>query len=342
MDPVSQGVLGATAAMAAAPKDKVRMATLIGWGAGMLADADVLIRSAEDPLLTITFHRHFSHSLIFIPIGALIAATLFWLAFLGRRPFGDIYKYSILGYATAGLLDACTSYGTQLLWPFSNIRVAWNVISIIDPVYTAPLLGLALFGALRKRALFGRVGLAFAVVYPIFGLVQNRRAMSVQQELIEQRGHAESASRMTVKPSIANLLVWRSIYRWEDQYYVDAARVGYLGGHSIFEGDSIPAVDARDLLLKVPEGSAIQRDIERFDHFSDEYLAWHPEHSDTLCDLRYSFIPNSLIPLWGIRLNYEDPDTHSAFINFRKLDQETRQAFSSMLWNSDQPLEDEE
>ncbi len=332
MDPVSQGVLGAAAAMAAAPKDKVRPAALIGWGAAMLADADIFIRSADDPLLNIEYHRHFSHSLFFIPFGGLVAATLFWLVFLGRKPFGEIYKYSILGYATAGLLDACTSYGTQLLWPLSDIRFAWNVISIIDPVFTAPLLGLVFVGAFRKRTLFGRVGLAFALAYPLFGFVQNRRALSVQHELLEQRGHSQAASRMTVKPSFANLMVWRSIYRVGDRFYVDAVRVGYFGGSSVFEGDSIPVVDAGDLLVETPEGSAIRRDIERFDHFSDGYLVWHPEKADMLCDLRYAFLPNSLIPLWGIRLQYENPDTHSEFVNFRELDQKTREAFTAMLW----------
>ena len=52
---------------------------MVGLAAGLLADADVLISSANDPLLNIEYHRHFSHSLFFIPIGAAIA----WM--LGRK-----------------------------------------------------------------------------------------------------------------------------------------------------------------------------------------------------------------------------------------------------------------
>ena len=43
-----------------------------------------------------------------------------------------------MGYATHGLLDSCTSYGTQLFWPFSDVRVAWDTMSIVDPLFTVP------------------------------------------------------------------------------------------------------------------------------------------------------------------------------------------------------------
>ena len=43
--------------------------------------------------------------------------------------FGFTYLFCLLGYATHGMLDACTSYGTQLLWPFTNHRYAFNTIS---------------------------------------------------------------------------------------------------------------------------------------------------------------------------------------------------------------------
>ncbi|MGY8696221.1 MAG: metal-dependent hydrolase, partial [Verrucomicrobiia bacterium] len=72
MDPITQGAIGAIVATAVAPAKRVRLAAFVGWAGGMLADADIFIRSASDPLLNIEYHRHFSHSLLFIPIGTLI------------------------------------------------------------------------------------------------------------------------------------------------------------------------------------------------------------------------------------------------------------------------------
>ena len=34
--------------------------------------------------------------------------------------FKETWIYSTLGYATHGLLDACTSYGTLLFWPLAK------------------------------------------------------------------------------------------------------------------------------------------------------------------------------------------------------------------------------
>lgn len=246
----------------------------------------------------------------------------------------EIYKFAFLGYGTAGLLDACTSYGTRLLWPFSDLRVAWNIISIIDPVYTVPLLGLVLFGVLRRKGLFGKVGLAFAILYPVFGFFQNHRAMGVQGQLLVERGHSDSATMRTVKPSFGNLALWRSIYRVGNVFYVDAIRVDYLGKSSTFSGETIEMAQAEELVLGLSDESALRRDIERFDHFSDHYLVWHPEKENMLCDLRYAFLPHSVEPLWGIEIVYGNSNTHSRFINFRELSEETRSEFLEMLWGN--------
>ena len=72
MDPVSQGVVGAAFAQAAAKR--TTLATVAWYGAlgGMAPDLDVLFQSPTDPILFLEFHRQFTHSLVFIPIGALL------------------------------------------------------------------------------------------------------------------------------------------------------------------------------------------------------------------------------------------------------------------------------
>ena len=75
MDPISQGVLGASFAQAAAKnKEKIIAAAWFGALAGMAPDLDVVIQSPSDPLLFLEFHRQFTHALIFIPLGALLVA----------------------------------------------------------------------------------------------------------------------------------------------------------------------------------------------------------------------------------------------------------------------------
>ena len=76
MDPVTQGVLGATLPQATVKKSHIVYAGILGLLGGMAPDLDVLIRSPNDPLLFLEFHRQFTHSLFFIPIGGLICALV--------------------------------------------------------------------------------------------------------------------------------------------------------------------------------------------------------------------------------------------------------------------------
>ena len=154
MDPISQGTVGVAFAQSSASKNNILKISLIGLIAGFAPDADVVIKSSTDPILFLEYHRQFSHSLIFIPFGALIVAILFFPFFKSSLDFKQIYLASFLGYLTHGILDACTSYGTLLYWPFSNERITWNNISIVDPILTIPTLIFVISAIKTKKKLF--------------------------------------------------------------------------------------------------------------------------------------------------------------------------------------------
>jgi inner membrane protein len=317
VDPLSQGVLGACLPQSGAKKTEQGIAGLFGFLAGMSADLDVLIRSSTDPLLFLEYHRQFTHSLIFIPIGGLLcAAVLYFL--IGRRrqlSFASCFKYCTLGYATHALLDACTTYGTMLLWPFSDMRIAWNNVSIIDPLFTIPILLLVLLAAYRQRALFARMALVWALVYLSLGVLQRNEAVRMGYEIARGRGH--EPIKLEAKPSFANLLVWKVVYQTDDRFYVDAVRARFAP--VVFPGNSIAKLDvARDLPWLEPDTQQA-KDIERFRWFSNGYLALDPLRKNQIIDIRYSMVPNQLVPLWSIELSPEASDTaHVAYRTHRE------------------------
>jgi inner membrane protein len=329
MDPVTQGVLGAVLPQSFAAPERQRLALGAGWLGGMAADLDVLIRSSRDPLLAIEYHRHFTHALAFVPVGGLIVAAALWPLVRRRTDFRTLAAFTTLGYATHGLLDACTSYGTQLLWPFADTRVAWNVVGIVDPFYTVPLLGLAGLAAWTRRARFARVALGFAVAYLLGGLWQRERATAVAEALAGERGHAPAA--LTVKPTVGNLLLWRSLYMAEGRWHVDAVRVGLDA--RVYPGGSVaPAV-----LPDAPPGSALAHDLARFAWFSADALAVHPAQPDLIGDLRFSMLPNGLTPLWGIRVGTTGPDEHVPFVNVRDVSSRDFATFLDMVLGKELP-----
>lgn len=298
MDPISQGTVGATLAQTASAKEKIKSATWLGAFGGLAPDLDILIFSPTDPLLFLEFHRQFTHSLIFIPFGALLVAAVMHRLLGKGLSFKESYFYCFLGYATHGLLDACTTYGTQLFWPFTTERFAWNNVSIIDPVFTFPILGLIIWGVVKKRPLFGRVALVWAVSYLLLGIVQRDRAVEAGWQLAASRGH--TPVRLEAKPGFANLVLWKVVYETEDTFYVDAIRVGI--DSKVYPGDNAVKLDLDKHFTWLDHTSQQATDIERFRWFSNNYLALDPRVPNRIIDVRYSVVPNEIEALWAIDL----------------------------------------
>jgi inner membrane protein len=279
-------------------------------------------------LLTLEYHRHFTHSVFFVPIGALLAALLLW-PFLGSRlAAGRLYLFAFLGYSLSGVLDAFTSYGTHLFWPLSEQRVAWNLIAVIDPVFTLALLTALVVAAIKRMPRAAWFGLAFAGAYLLAGWVNQQRAEAVIRDLAATRGH--QVERLLIKPTLGNLVLWRSIYESADRFHVDAVRVG-LSSQRVYTGGSVPRVFPRRELSTLPRGSTAYRDALRFDRFSDGYTQWHPERPGVLGDVRYSMSPAGLIPLWGIEIDRDRPHEHVRYAFFRESTPEQRARFLDML-----------
>lgn len=330
MDPVSQGVLGASVPQALSNRQHTVAATLFGAISGMAPDLDSLIRSGTDPLLYLEYHRQFTHSLVFIPVGGLICAVVFYLL-LARRwqiGFGLTYLYCVLGYATHGLLDACTSYGTQLLWPFSNERFAWNTISIIDPLFTLPLLALVILGYRRRNPRFAQAALLWIVLYQGSGVVQHQRVKALGYELAAERGH--TPVRLDVKPSFANLLLWKVIYEVDAGYFTDAVRAGPK--LVVYPGTFIEKfARERDLPWLDPD-SQQAKDLERFAWFSKGFLALDPNDPLRVVDMRYSLVPNEGTGMWSIGFTPDAArDAHVTIRPERDVSAPKRAKFWAML-----------
>ncbi|MCK4674417.1 MAG: metal-dependent hydrolase [Gammaproteobacteria bacterium] len=335
MDPISQAAFGASLSQSFAKnKSKQRSALLVGALSGMAPDLDVLISSTDDPLLFLEFHRQFTHSLVFIPFGALLCALVFYPFIKSKLSFLQIYTFAFLGYATHGLLDACTSYGTQLFWPFSSERIAWNTVSIIDPLFTLPVVIFILLAAYRKNVRYARIAFAYAVIFLSLGIMQNNRAEKVLYQLAEQRGH--QVERVQVKPSFANRHVWKLIYEFDGRYYVDAVRL--LWDTEYIRGSSIQKLDVKRDYPWLPEDSQQAMDIERFRWFSDDYLAVSTENGRLIMDVRYSYLPNRINSMWGVEVNrlLIDEGMHDAHVAFKMKKgpkSETVKRFIEMVFN---------
>jgi inner membrane protein len=226
------------------------------------------------------------------------------------------------------LLDACTSYGTLLFWPFSNERITWNNISIVDPLLTIPVLILLAVAVKTNRRRFSFFAVGWIVSYLALGLVQYERALSSGLKLAQSRGH--SAERMTLKPSFGNLILWKSIYQHGDRYYVDAIRAGRE--LTWCPGESIQIFDYQYHLSGLEKNSQQMKDIERFRWFSQDYLGFDGDKK-LVTDVRYSMIPDQVAPMWGLVIDERlGANEHAVWWASRDLDGESLTLFKEMLF----------
>ncbi|MCC5886886.1 MAG: metal-dependent hydrolase [Gammaproteobacteria bacterium] len=332
MDLMTHALIGAGAGAATQDPDRMRLGALAGAAAALLVDLDYFIGSAHDPLLQIEFHRHFSHSIIFIPIGAALAALLLW-PLLGRRlRASSLYLATLAGYATHSVVDVCTSYGVHLFWPFSDQRIALDLISVIDPIFTLGI-GIPVAVALwrRKRSALAWM-LAAAVAYLGFSAWQQQQAGALAKHLAAERGHEPQG--LLLRPSFGNTLLWRSTYRYQGHWHIDAIRPGVLAKSMTFPGASVPVFDQDRDLPGVSADSRIGRDIERLNRLSEGYLVWVSRTGESrgrLGDIRFSAVPTGDLPMWGLEFDPTRPEAAPEWFVERNLTPAMRQRFLDQL-----------
>lgn len=126
-----------------------------------------------------------------------------------------------LAILTHWLIDACTSYGTQIFEPFSSYRVSFNNIAIVDPLYTVPLffavIALIFIRNVKIRKLINWSGLILSTAYMAFSFYAKSLANTAFSESLKAQKieHIDYISY----PTMFNTLLWQVTVRSEDVFY---------------------------------------------------------------------------------------------------------------------------
>jgi inner membrane protein len=336
MDPLTHATLGIAVALAVAPRGaSLPSIALAGFAAGTLPDIDIFLHSETDPLFSLEYHRHFTHSILFSPFIALIGTALALLALLcfGKHsPYRPILFPAWLAALSHLFCDLWTSYGTRIAWPFNNVRYSLDWISVIDPLFTLPVLALTLIALVKARPRPARFALTYATIYLALCFVQHERATHALESWLKTSGPG-TADRLAVHPSFGNILVWRALVEKDRVAHNVAIRCG-LGAPTILPGQSTPVFNHPDQAiteLKIDPTSPQARDVRRFFHFSNNWVAQLPNEPQTLGDLRYSALPDSLTPLWGMQILPPDTIPPIKWREFNKIETRNWDRFRSLI-----------
>ncbi|MEM9001440.1 MAG: metal-dependent hydrolase [Bacteroidota bacterium] len=291
MDSLTQIVLGAAVGEAVLGRKVGNKALLYGAIAGTIPDLDVIANFFTDTITAIEVHRGFSHSIVF----SLLMAPLFgWLVNaierkkdLGWQPWAKLFFW---GFFTHPLLDAFTTWGTQLFWPL-DMRLALNSIFVIDPLYTAPFLictMLVLFfksGSETRRKL-NKVGLTVSTFYLLLTLVLKAAVNRKFEQALDNQGI--TFEKISTRPSPMNTILWNANIETEDSYFI--------GDYSFFDAHPIQFTSypknrkASQHMLQYPNVRRLVAITEGWYIMEEKQGNWY------FYDLRFGLIPQKKGP----------------------------------------------
>ena len=262
MDPVTHALAGGLVARTGigreiAARGLRRRGVALGAIAAVAPDLDAIVELTGDPLAYLRYHRGATHSLL----GGVIIAAL--LALVASRLFPGVRRRSLLAVALAGVylhvfLDLTTSYGTMLLYPFSEARFTLDWLYIVDPMFTGILLAALTAGFFLRRApaRVAKVGAAVALGYVLLcGVLQlhARQALAAEARAHDIAGVVQVAAL----PAPFVPLNWTGIVETGDHYYQARIELAAVGGELTFE--EVPKVAPRaqvDSLQRVASAGA--------------------------------------------------------------------------------------
>lgn len=217
MDPITHlasGVLGAQAFRKHFPK--AQLFTLFCVLAAWIPDIDIFFNRG-DPEWSLLYHRAISTSFVGGLGMALILAALYKL-FSREMPY---WKTTLLAYGLICVhiwLDLITSYGTQLLAPFTDRRFALDATFIIDPLFTVGMLTFILLSLLMrsKSSRFGLWGLVFVFAYPLACMTIGNTLEYVVEKQYARHGFVYDEFEFT--PDAFTPFYWKVVTREGDKY----------------------------------------------------------------------------------------------------------------------------
>lgn len=219
MDSFTQVLLGIATAEAIAGRQLKNKTFVYGAILGTIPDLDVVVGLFLDPVTAVALHRGLSHSLLFF---ILLSPLLGWSIAQLEQDKITLKRAIHLVFSclfTHVLLDAFTSWGTQILWPLPY-RFALKTIFVIDPLYTVPLLISLIYVfknkivLLRKKYLFR--GLLISSTYLLITCGLKLFALHKFENALKSQ--CLSYSEIIVKPTAFNTILWNANVKTREGY----------------------------------------------------------------------------------------------------------------------------
>jgi inner membrane protein len=217
VDSITHTLTGAVIARAIDDEKIGNWGTIAGLAIGFFPDTDFVL-GLFNRQFYLEYHRDFTHSLLLIPFYALFFSWVF--VKISKRPsFWTFYKICFLVLVSHVILDLLTSYGTMIFSPFFEHRFSWDLIFIVDLIFSGiiflPLL-LSFFWE-RKSQWICCGSLVGLTLYILFCWTQHNQAIKVTNAFAQNL--KEEIIQVASMPQPFSPFRWANYVETKDKVY---------------------------------------------------------------------------------------------------------------------------
>lgn len=287
MDTITHLALGAVVGEALQGNKIGKKILVIGAAAQFLPDIDVVASLWLSPAYNLLAHRGITHSLLFIPLAAIP------LAFLAHRWHGgkliSLNQWIIFFLTQLSIhdfIDGFNAYGVGWFEPFNAIRISFNTIFVVDPLFSIwsiiGAIGLIVIGKNSTQKMkWVKVSLIISVLYLTYALYNKYTVNTDVEKLLA--GQEVNHKRYFTTPTPMNTWLWFVVAEDNDGYHI--------GYRSVFDTSNTLSLEyfpRQDSLLKQARD---KHELEQLIRFSQGYYtAEQREDTTVFNNLRFGQI----------------------------------------------------
>jgi inner membrane protein len=284
MDTLTHIALGACIGEMFTDRQFGKKAMLWGALAQSIPDIDFISAAWLGPTEELIAHRGFTHSILFgvmITFFLAVTAERFhrphnislkrWLFFLGTEIFVHL------------LIDAFNNYGVGWFEPFSDLRVSFHTIFVVDPFFSIPS-GIACLALIflrtdhHKRVAWAKAGISFTAIYLLYAVFNKFQVNKDIRQLAEKQQLQYKRSFTT--PTPFNTWLWFVVLEQKDGF-----QIGYRSFFDQSDSLHLNWYPRNEQLLKEISD---HQEVQNLKEFSQDYYTVEKK-ADTLVfnDLRF-------------------------------------------------------
>lgn len=225
MDSLTQFALGGVVGCVVL-KDTSKKTILISGLVATIPDLDVFLKPFYADGNFVLVHRSFSHSIFCSWILSVILAK----SSFAKKSFAQKFNFYFWILFTHSLLDCCTTYGTQLFWPFNRQLISFNNIHVLEPIYTLSLLVplcITFFSKKNSGKNLKPIYLAVLLSSAYLGWTFVSKTIAKQRVIDSLNQQKISYQKLLITPTPLNSLLWKAIVQNDSIYH--------FGSYSLFD-----------------------------------------------------------------------------------------------------------